>query len=289
MAKKVIAEIKLQIPAGKANPEPAGRARARSARRQHHGVLQGSSTRGRRRRPGLIIPVVITVYADRSFTFITKTPPASILLKKAAGRRRRGSGEPNKIKVGKVTREAGARRSRELKMPDLNAAEPRGGDAHHRGHGAQHGPRGRVTEERRWRSTGKTIPERRPTQDRPRQALRARRGVQAARGRAAAAKFDETRRLAVRLGVDPRHADQMVRGAVVLPHGTGKSVRVARLRQGRQGEGGARRPAPTSSAPRTSSKKIQEENWIDFDTRDRDARHDGRWSVGSAASSARAA
>src|SRR5262247_4299843 len=101
MAKKVIAEIKLQIPAGAANPSPPiGPALGQ------HGVnimefckAFNARTQGQ---PGLIIPVVITVYADRSFTFITKTPPASVLLKRAAGLAK-GSGEPNKDKVGKVT------------------------------------------------------------------------------------------------------------------------------------------------------------------------------------------
>ena len=69
---------------------------------------------------------------------------------------------------------------------------------------------------------------------------------------AATAKFDETVEMAVRLGVDPRQADQNVRGTVVLPHGTGKTRARAGVRQGREGQGGARRPAPTSSAPRTS-------------------------------------
>ena len=90
-----------------------------------------------------------------------------------------------------------------------------------------------------------------------------------------AAKFDESVDIAMSLGVDPKHADQMVRGAVVLPHGTGKIGARPGVRQGRQGEGGARPPAPTSSAPTIWSKKITDEGWLDFDARDRDARHDG--------------
>jgi large subunit ribosomal protein L11 len=118
MAKKVIGQIKLQVPAGKANPSPpVGPALGQ------HGVnimefckAFNAKTQGQE---GLIIPVVITVYADRSFTFITKTPPASVLLKKAAGIIK-GSGEPNKTKVGKVTPDQ-IREIAKTKLPDLNA------------------------------------------------------------------------------------------------------------------------------------------------------------------------
>ena len=118
MAKKVMTQIKLQIPAGKANPSPpVGPALGR------HGVnimefckAYNAKTQDKE---GLIIPVVITVYADRSFSFITKTPPAAVLLKKAAGIVK-GSGEPNKTKVGKVNRDQ-VREIAEIKMPDLNA------------------------------------------------------------------------------------------------------------------------------------------------------------------------
>ncbi len=119
MAKKVIAQIKLQIPAGKATPSPpVGPALGQ------HGVnimdfckAFNAKTQGQE---GMIIPVVITVYADRSFTFITKTPPASTLLLKAAGVEK-GSGVPNKEKAGKVSRKQIEEIAR-LKMPDLSAA-----------------------------------------------------------------------------------------------------------------------------------------------------------------------
>jgi large subunit ribosomal protein L11 len=118
MAKKVITQIKLQIPAGKANPSPpVGPALGQ------HGVnimeFCKSFNAKTQSQEGLIIPVVITVYADRSFTFITKTPPASVLLKKAAGLVK-GSGEPNKNKVGTVT-PAQVREIAQTKLPDLNA------------------------------------------------------------------------------------------------------------------------------------------------------------------------
>ncbi|PZN10429.1 MAG: 50S ribosomal protein L11 [Bacillota bacterium] len=120
MAKKVIAKIKLQIPAGKATPAPpVGPALGQ------HGVNIMAFTKEFNERTkdqvGLIIPVEITVYQDRSFTFVTKTPPASVLLLRAAGLEK-GSGVPNKNKVGRVTRKQ-VREIAELKLPDLNASD----------------------------------------------------------------------------------------------------------------------------------------------------------------------
>ncbi|GMR04766.1 MAG: 50S ribosomal protein L11 [Thermodesulfobacteriota bacterium] len=120
MAKKVIGLIKLQIPAGKANPAPPiGPALGQ------HGVnimdFCKNFNAKTQAQEGMIIPVVITVYADRSFSYITKTPPASVLLLKAAGLEK-GSKEPNKDKVGKVTRKQ-VEEIAKLKMPDLTAAE----------------------------------------------------------------------------------------------------------------------------------------------------------------------
>lgn len=119
MAQKVVGFIKLQIPAGKATPAPpVGPALGQ------HGVNIMAFTKEFNERTkdkaGLIIPVVITVYADRSFTFITKTPPASVLIKKAC-KIESGSGVPNKTKVAKITR-AQLKEIAETKMPDLNAA-----------------------------------------------------------------------------------------------------------------------------------------------------------------------
>ena len=123
MAKKIQAYVKLQLPAGKANPSPpVGPALGQ------HGVnimefckAFNAQTQGQE---GMIIPVVITVYSDRSFSFIMKTPPAPILLLKAAGIAK-GSKEPNKIKVGKVTKAQVAEIAK-TKMPDLNAVNLEG-------------------------------------------------------------------------------------------------------------------------------------------------------------------
>lgn len=118
MAKKVIAQIKLQVPAGKANPAPPiGPALGQ------HGVnimefCKAFNARTANMDPDMKIPVVITVYADRSFTFETKTPPVADLLKKAAGIQK-GSGKPNREKVGKITR-AQLEEIARLKLPDLN-------------------------------------------------------------------------------------------------------------------------------------------------------------------------
>ena len=116
MAKKVIAEVKLQIPAGQANPSPpVGPALGqRGVNIMEFCKAFNAQTQAQ---AGLIIPVIITVYADRSFTFILKTPPASVLLKKAAGLDK-GSGEPRKKMVGSVTR-AQVSEIAKLKMPDL--------------------------------------------------------------------------------------------------------------------------------------------------------------------------
>ena len=123
MAQKITGYVKLQIPAGKATPAPpVGPALGQ------HGVNIAAFTKEFNERTkndmGMIIPVVITVYADRSFTFITKTPPAPVLLMKAA-KVEKGSGEPNRTKVGSVTM-AQVEEIAKLKMPDLNCKDLEG-------------------------------------------------------------------------------------------------------------------------------------------------------------------
>jgi large subunit ribosomal protein L11 len=119
MAKKIVGLIKLQLPAGKATPQPpVGPALGQ------YGVAIPVFTKEFNERTkadiGLVIPVVITVYSDRSFTFVTKTPPAAVLIKKACGIET-ASAKPNKDKVAKITKEQ-IRKIAETKMPDLNAA-----------------------------------------------------------------------------------------------------------------------------------------------------------------------
>ena len=119
MAKKITGYVKLQLPAGKATPQPpVGPALGQ------YGVSIGNFTKEfnekTKNQMGLIIPCIITVYADRSFTFILKTPPAAVLIKKAAGIET-ASGTPNKTKVGTITK-AQVKEISETKMPDLNAA-----------------------------------------------------------------------------------------------------------------------------------------------------------------------
>jgi large subunit ribosomal protein L11 len=119
MAKKIVANIKLQVAAGKATPAPP----VGSALGPHGlNIMDFCKAFNAKtaKQEGLIIPVVVTVYSDRSYSFITKTPPAAILLKKAANIAK-GSGEPNKTKIGKVTMKD-VRDIAQLKMPDLNAS-----------------------------------------------------------------------------------------------------------------------------------------------------------------------
>lgn len=119
MAKKEVAKIKLQIPAGGANPSPP----VGPALGQHGLNIMGFCKEFNARtqdQKGMIIPVVITVFADRSFTFVTKTPPASVLIMKAA-KLEKGSGEPNRNKVGALSM-AQVEEIARLKLPDLNAA-----------------------------------------------------------------------------------------------------------------------------------------------------------------------
>jgi len=119
MAKKVTGFVKLQIAAGKATPAPpVGPALGQAQINIMEFCKQFNARTNQKEMEGLIIPVVVSVYSDRSFTFITKTPPASILIKKAA-KIESGSGEPNKTKVGKVTKKQ-VREIAEQKLPDLN-------------------------------------------------------------------------------------------------------------------------------------------------------------------------
>jgi len=120
MAKKVVGFVKLQIPAGQATPAPpVGPALGQKGVNIMEFCKQFNART--QEKQGLIIPVVITVFSDKSFTFITKTPPAAVLLVKEA-KIEKGSGEPNRVKVAKVTREQ-VKKIAEMKMPDLNTTD----------------------------------------------------------------------------------------------------------------------------------------------------------------------
>ena len=120
MAKKVVGQIKLQIPAGKATPAPPVGPALGQAGVNIMDFCKAFNARTQAQ-DGLIIPVVVTVYSDRSYTFITKTPPAAVLLRRAAGLEK-GSGQPNRNKVGKVSR-AQAEEIARTKLPDLTAGD----------------------------------------------------------------------------------------------------------------------------------------------------------------------
>ena len=246
--------VKLQIPAGKANPAPpVGTAlgpqgiNIMAFCKEFNARTQGQDT---------ILPVEITIYGDKSFTFILKTPPAAVLLKKEAGIEK-GSGQPNRNKVGKVTK-AQVRKIAEIKMPDLNCDIDRVGHGDGRRRGALDGRGGR----RLMRDPRQEVPQGR------REAPRDRVDVPAASRRSrssrptAFAKFDETVDVAVRLGVDPRHADQIVRGTVVLPAGTGKTVRVLVIAVGDKAK-----EAEAAGADFVGTEYVAKikDGWLDFD------------------------
>jgi large subunit ribosomal protein L11 len=121
MAKKITAFVKLQIPAGKATPAPPVGTALGPQGVNIMDFCKAFNAKTAKEDAGLIIPVVVTVYSDRSYSFITKTPPASVLLKKAA-KLEKGSGVPNKTKVGKVTKKQ-VEDIAKMKMPDLNASD----------------------------------------------------------------------------------------------------------------------------------------------------------------------
>ena len=266
--KKVTGLIKLQIQAGAADPAPpVGPALGQ------HGVnimefckAYNAATEAQR---GNVIPVEITVYEDRSFTFITKTPPAAELIKKAAGVAK-GSGEPHKTKVAHAHRATRSARSPQTKMEDLNANDLDAGREDHRRHRPLDGHHRRgLTPVRRTRRPPGHAPGtgtvagpalvRLTTTPHDRTAHKEQHMKRSKAYRAAAekidadklyapleavrlakdtstTKYDATVEVALRLGVDPRKADQMVRGTVNLPHGTGKTARVLVFATGERAE-----------------------------------------------------
>ena len=249
MAKKRVAAIvKIQIPAGAATPAPpVGTALG------PHGVnimdfckLYNAQTESQR---GTIIPAEITIFEDRSFTFITKTPPTPVLLRAAAGIDK-GAQTTGREVVGTHHRRPARPRSRETKMPDLNANDLEAAKKQVAGTARSMGIKVQLTWPRE-RSTP-TPP---GTSTRSRSTRRAE-AVDLVKS-VATAKFDETVELAVRLGVDPRKADQIVRGTVALPAGTGQGGAGRGVRRRRRRPPRRATPGPTSSAPTTWSRRCR--------------------------------
>ena len=254
MAKKVLTLIKLQIPGGQANPAPpVGPALGQ------HGVnimefckafnAQTAQENGR------ITPVEITVYEDRSFDFITKTPPAAVLIKEAL-RLEKGSAEPNRDKVGKLTPRAAALDRRD-EDAGSERARRRAGDARDRRHGPLDGRGGGPV----MAQHGKRYNESRGAIDRehlytPVEAVRLLKN-------APATKFDETVEVHMNLGLNVRHADEQLRGTMMLPHGTGREQRVAVFAEGEKA-----REAEEAGADVVGSADLAkriEEGFTDFD------------------------
>ena len=252
MARKVLTMIKLQIPAAAANPAPpVGPALGQ------HGVnimeFCKAFNAQTQADAGTIIPVEITVFEDRSFTFITKTPPAAVLIKQAIGIEK-GSGEPNREKVGTISRDQ-VRQIAETKLPDLNAhdvdqamkiiegtARSMGVDVGMSKHG------------KRYRELREQID--RTREYPPAEAVSTVKAMQSA-------KFTEAVEVHIRLGVNVRHADQQVRGTMVLPHGLGRDVTVAVFAQGDKA-----REAEAAGADAVGGEDLAERvsgGWTDFD------------------------
>ena len=263
--------VKLQIPAGKATPAPpVGTALG------PHGVNIMDFCKNFNARTakddGLIIPVVVTIYADRSYTFITKTPPASVLLKKVANLAK-GSAEPNRNKVGTVT----AKQVEEIartKMPDLNCTDLQAADSDGQRHGPIDGHRCSRLNSRAWEGAQRPCGPRggtwqntaRNSRPRPHRSRTGSTSIEEAIPliqKVKFAKFDETVEMAMRLGVDPKHADQMVRGTVVLPHGLGKSKKVLAIAGADK-----QKEASDAGADHVGGDELVEKiigGWMDFD------------------------
>ena len=229
MAKKIVGFIKLQVPAGKANPSPPiGPALGqRGLNIMEFCKAFNAQTQGVE--PGLPLPVVITAFADKSFTFIIKTPPATTLIKKAI-KLEKGSSNALKTKVGKITREQ-LEEIAKTKMKDMNAANV---DAAVRTLAGSARSMGVTVEGLYMAKLTKMQKALQGKVDSTK--LYAFADAVALVKEAATAKFDESIDVAVQLGIDAKKSDQVVRGAVVLPNGTGKTTRVAVFAQGAKAE-----------------------------------------------------
>ena len=256
MAKKVTGFLKLQVPAGAANPSPPIGPALGQRGLNIMEFCKAFNAQTQKEEKNTPIPVIITIYADRSFTFEMKTPPMSYFLKRAA-KIESGSKAPGRDKAGKVTK-AQVREIAEKKMKDLNcdtveaAMRMVEGSARSMGlEGAGEiamaiGKRLKTAREGVNREKLYPLPE----------------AIKMVKERAKA-KFDETIEVAINLGVDPRHADQMVRGVVILPNGTGRSLRVGVFARGAKADEARAADADVVGAE-DLVEKVQAGN-IDFD------------------------
>ena len=283
MAKKIRIVLTLQLPAGKATPAPpVGTALG------PHGINIVEFTKAYNEKTadkaGQVIPAQITIFEDRSFTFVLKTPPAPDLLRKAAGIDK-GSQTPKRETVGRVTRDQ-VRQIAEIKLPDLNVERHRGRHEGHRGHRPQHGHRGRRLASPR-RAAGSPRPRRdsrgrsartgRSTRPWPStaSATRTPRSSSTAPGSIQSTRRSRSRRRPPASSSTPRSRPTFASastpatptrwsaGPSCCPHGTGKVVRVAVFAQGEKAQE-ASAPAPTRSAAEDLVKKI-EAGWLEFD------------------------
>ena len=254
MAKKVLTTIKLQAPGGQASPAPpVGPALGQ------HGINIMEFVKAFNAQTsndmGTTIPVVITVYEDRSFTFVTKTPPAAVLIRQAIGIEK-GSGEPNRTKVGTITNEQ-VRQIAEKKLDDLNAhdvdqaAKIIAGTARSMG-----------VDVRRMTQRGKTYKDAKEKVDRNREYLPAE-AVKLVK-ELKRAKFDESVEVHVRTGLNVRHADEQLRGTIALPHGLGKDVTIAVFARGDKAKEAEEAGADIVGAE-DLAERIQNDGFTDFD------------------------
>ena len=226
--------------AGRRRPAPARRRRSAPRWASTASTSWSSARRStprRRTTRGTTIPVVITVYEDRSFTFVTKTPPAAVLIKQAIGIDK-GSGEPHREKVG-TDHPGPAARDRREEAPRPERQRRRPGREDHRRHRPLDGRGGG----RRWPSTARPTSRRARKVDREREYAPAE-AIALDQGAASAPKFDESVEVHVRTGLNVRHADEQLRGTIALPQRPRQGGHDRRLRPGRQGargRGGRRR------------------------------------------------
>ena len=229
MAKKIVGLIKLQVPAGKANPSPPIGPALGQRGLNIMEFCKAFNAQTQKVEPGLMLPVVITAYADKSFTFIMKSPPASVLIRKAL-KLDKGSSKPHTDKVGKLTRKQ-AEEIAKMKTARPHRRRSRCRRAHDRRQRPQHGRRSGgdliMAASKRVKKISGLV-------DRAK-VYEVKTALDLVK-KTATAKFDESIDVAVNLGIDSKKSDQVVRGSVVLPRGTGKTVRVAVFAQGANAE-----------------------------------------------------